>query len=244
VFRRASLLDSVLSGSYAGGRFNQGKPGDSVTRTTWTASARRNALGKLSDRVAGVILAGGQNRRMGGADKAFLTVNGQTVFERTLGVLRSCFPQVVVVSNHPQKYTSFDVQVTRDEFVGQGPLAGIHAALGLLELPYAFVVACDMPFLRTEPIAFLVQRATGQDAVVPQWDGDIEPLHAVYASRLRPSMERALTRGARAIREFLPAIEVEYIPEDVMRQVKGADESFRNVNTPEEAARFSVQIQA
>jgi molybdopterin-guanine dinucleotide biosynthesis protein A len=209
----------------------------------WTACSGRNLYGKLSDRVAGVILAGGQNRRMGGTDKAFLTVNGRTVLEGTLEVLRSCFPQVVVVSNQPQKYATFDVQVTSDEFVGQGPLAGIHAACGVVELPYAFVVACDMPFLRVEPIAFLVQRVARQDAIVPSWDGDIEPLHAIYASRLRAPMGQALSLGARAIREFLPSIDVEYVPEEVMRQVQGADESFRNVNTPEEAARFSVHIQ-
>ena len=208
----------------------------------WIASAGREGDGRLSDRVAGVILAGGQNRRMGGADKAFLTVDGQTVFERTLGVLRTCFPQVVVVSNRPQKYASFDVQVTSDEFVGQGPLAGIHAALGVVRHPHAFVVACDMPFLRIEPIAFLVQRVASQDAIVPWWDGDIEPLHAVYASRLREPMGEFLQRGARGIREFLPNIAVEYVAEAAMRQVEGAGESFRNVNTPEEAARFSVRV--
>jgi molybdopterin-guanine dinucleotide biosynthesis protein A len=196
------------------------------------------------NRVAGVILAGGQNRRMGGADKAFLTVNGETVFARTLAVLRECFPQIVVVSNRPEKYAAFDVQVTSDEFVGRGPLAGIHAALGVVRLPYAFVVACDMPFLRVEPIAFLVQRVAHQEAIVPWWDGDIEPLHAVYASRLRTPMGEALERGAHAIRDFLPAIEIEYIPEEMMREVEGADESFRNVNTPEEAARYSIHVSA
>jgi molybdopterin-guanine dinucleotide biosynthesis protein A len=206
------------------------------------ASSGGNEHSWLSHRVAALILAGGQNRRMGGTDKAFLTVNGQTVFERTWGLLRRCFPQVVVVSNRPEKYAPFAVEVTADEFVGQGPLAGIHAGLRLTQLPYAFVVACDMPFLRVEPIAFLVQRIVGQDAVVPSWDGDIEPLHAVYATRLRAPMGEALQRGARAIREFLPSIEIDYVPEAVMRGVPGAEEAFRNVNTPEEAARFSVHV--
>lgn len=199
--------------------------------------------GWLSDKVAGVILAGGQNRRMGGADKAFLTVNGQTVFQRTLRLLQRCFPQVVVVSNRPEKYAPFDVQVTADEFVGQGPLAGIHAGLGLVRSPYAFVVACDMPFLRPEPIAFLVQRIAQHEAVIPCWDGDIEPLHAIYASSLRGRMGAALQHGSRAIREFLPGVRVDYVPEAIMRVVRGAEESFRNVNTPEEAARYAVQVQ-
>ena len=196
----------------------------------------------LSEAVAAVILAGGQNSRMGGADKAFLTVDGQTVFQRTLGLLRRCFPQVVVASNRPEKYAPFDVEVTRDEFPGHGPLAGIHAALGLVRHPYVFVVACDMPFLRVESIAFLINRIDGQDGIVPWWDGDIEPLHAVYATALRKQMAEALRAGSHAIRDFLPTIRVDYVPEAVMRQVEGADESFRNVNTPEEAARFAVQV--
>lgn len=197
----------------------------------------------LSEQVAGIILAGGQNSRMGGTDKAFLVVDGQTVFERTLGVLRRCFPEVVVVSNRPEKYTGFDVCVTRDEFPGRGPLAGIHAGLGMIHRPYGFVVACDMPFLRPEPIAFLVERIGRYDAIVPSWDGDIEPLHALYAAALRERIGAELRGGARAIREFLPTVRVDYIPEIIMRGVYGADESFRNVNTPEEAARFAVQVQ-
>lgn len=205
-------------------------PREVVGATTW-----------VSREVTGVILAGGKNSRMGGVDKAFLTVNGQTIFERTLRLLRRCFPQVVVVSNHPEKYTDFDVQVTEDEFPGSGPLAGIHAGLRLIQVPYAFVVACDMPFLRAEAVAYLVERIGTSDAVIPRWEGDIEPLHAVYATALRDRMDEALKAGTRAIRDFLPGICVDYVPETVMRRISGAEESFRNVNTPEEAAQFAVE---
>lgn len=213
-----------------------------MRRTALMLPRAKSRTSWLSDNVAAIILAGGQNSRMGGTDKAFLTVGGQTVFARTLTLLRQCFPQVVVVSNRPEKYARFDVQVTADEYRGQGPLAGIHAGLGLLRQAYAFVVACDMPFLKVEPIAFLVAQIRRQEAVIPRWDGDIEPLHAVYASRLRPRMGYALAAGTRAIREFLPEIEAEYIAEAAMRRIEGAEESFRNVNTPEDAARFAVDV--
>jgi molybdopterin-guanine dinucleotide biosynthesis protein A len=101
-----------------------------------------------------------------------------------------------------------------------------------------------MPFLRAEPIAFLVRRVGGQEAVIPCWDSDIEPLHAIYATSLRQQMADALQRGARAIREFLPLVRADYVPERIMRSVRGAEESFRNVNTPEDAARFAVHLQA
>ena len=200
--------------------------------------------GYLSLDVGAIVLAGGKNSRMGGEDKAFLTVAGQSVFDRTLMLLRRCFPQVVVVSNRPEKYRGFDVEVATDELPGLGPLGGLHAGLGRIRRPYAFVVACDMPFLRIEPVAFLVARLHGQDAVIPRWEDDIEPLHALYATHLRAPIARATQRGARAIREFLPEIDVDFVPESEMRLVVGAAESLRNVNTPEEAARFAVRRRA
>jgi molybdopterin-guanine dinucleotide biosynthesis protein A len=196
----------------------------------------------LSTRVAGVILAGGRNSRMGGRDKAFLRVGGETVFARSLGVLRRCFAQVVVVSNTPEKYAGFAVDTVADELRGCGPLGGLHAGLGSIATPYAFVIACDMPFLRVEPIRYLVSRLREQDAIVPRWGGDIEPLHALYAVRLRARIAAAVARGGRAMRDFLPQIAVEYVPQAAMERVTGAEEAFRNVNTPEDAARFAVQV--
>ncbi len=195
--------------------------------------------------IAGIILAGGQNSRMGGRNKAFLQVDGETVLTRSLRVLRSCFRQVVVVANDPDRYAGFDVEVTADELPQLGPLGGLHAGLGRIDAPYAFVTACDMPFLRAEAIRFMVSRLRESDevdAVVPRWDGDIEPLHALYATRLRGEIAVAVEEGARSMRDFLPRIRTDYVPQATMEGVTGAEESFRNVNTPEEAARFSVEL--
>jgi molybdopterin-guanine dinucleotide biosynthesis protein A len=156
--------------------------------------------------------------------------------------MQSCFPEVLVVSNSPEKYAGYAVDVTGDELPGLGPLGGLHAALGRIQRPYAFVVACDMPFLRIEPIRFLISRLGEMDAIVPRWSGDVEPLHAVYARALHPRVVAAIAAGARAIRDILPLIRVDFVAEAEMERVSGAEESFRNVNTPEEAARFAVQV--
>jgi molybdopterin-guanine dinucleotide biosynthesis protein A len=99
-----------------------------------------------------------------------------------------------------------------------------------------------MPFLSAEPIRFLAARVCDQDAVVPCWDGDVEPLHAFYAASLRPRIAELVQSGGRAMRDLLPLIRVEYVPEAVMREVRGAETSMRNVNTPEDAARFAVMV--
>src|SRR4051812_18460289 len=92
-------------------------------------------------RVAGIILAGGKNSRMGGVDKAFLRVGRRPIVERTLELFGSVFGEVVVVTNRPEKYSGFGVEVAIDEFSDGGPLAGIHSGLGRITSPYAFVVA-------------------------------------------------------------------------------------------------------
>jgi molybdopterin-guanine dinucleotide biosynthesis protein A len=202
---------------------------------------RSNAAESQSHRIAGIVLAGGQNSRMGGADKAFLQVGRRPIVERTIELFRRSFDEVVVVSNAPDKYARFGVLVVPDEFPNVGPLAGIHAGLGGIAAPYAFVAACDMPYLQAEAIGFLIGRLRDQDAVIPIWDDDLEPLHALYAASLRPRIEDALRRGVRGIREFLPEIRVDYVPEAELRTVRGAADSFCNVNTPEEAALHAVE---
>lgn len=194
-----------------------------------------------TDRVAGIVLAGGKNSRMGGEDKAFLRVDQRPIVERTLELFRRAFREVVVVSNKPGKYAGYGVDVVRDEFPEVGPLAGIHAGLGRISSPYAFVAACDMPYLQAEPIQFLVQRLAGQEAIIPRWEDDLEPLHALYARSLRPRMEAALRRGVRGIREFLPEVQVEYVAEAELQAIRGASASFCNVNTPEDARRHAVE---
>src|SRR5262245_26997327 len=136
-------------------------------------------MGSPSASVAGVILAGGHASRMGGRDKAFATVGGESIVARTARLFRSLFPQVLVATYHPSRFEALEVEIVRDRFEGCGPLGGIHAAMLASRHPHLFVAACDMPSLDTETIALFVGRIGTADAIVPRWEDDIEPLHAV-----------------------------------------------------------------
>lgn len=187
--------------------------------------------------VTGVILAGGRASRMGGRDKAFAAVGGEPIAVRTVRLFRELFPQVVVATNRPERFRGLGVETVGDVFPGCGPLAGIHAATAVSRHPQVFVVACDMPGLDADVIRFLVARIDGvADAIVPCWDGDVEPLHAVYAARCLPAMEASLRAGRHAMRDFLGTIRVDYVSETDLRAVRGAAASLTNVNTPEELA--------
>jgi molybdopterin-guanine dinucleotide biosynthesis protein A len=186
--------------------------------------------------VTGVVLAGGRASRMGGRDKAFAAVGGEPIAVRTVRLFRTLFPQVVVATNRPERFRALDVETVADVYPGCGPLAGIHAAMRVARLPSVFVAACDMPGLDPDVIRFLVGRMGSADAVVPRWDGDVEPLHALYAVRLLPLVEEALRAGRHAMRELLSQIRVDYVAEDELRRIRGSERSMLNVNTPEELA--------
>ena len=205
---------------------------------------RADRRAKSSKRpVTGIVIAGGKGTRLGGRDKAFLEVHGEPIIVRTLRTLQTVFSQTVVVTLHPERFAALQTDVAVDVYPGAGPLAGIHAGLLAARAPYAFVVACDMPLLEPEVIRFLVDRIgpdvdAGPDAIVPWWDGDMEPLHAVYATRCAPVIERCLAHGEQAVRQFLKHARVDYVPEEQLARFAGAARSFTNVNTPGELDRL------
>lgn len=186
--------------------------------------------------VAGVIVAGGRASRMGGRDKAFAAVGGEPIAVRTVRLFRDLFPQVLVATNRPARFGGLEVEIVTDIYPGCGPLAGIHAALRASRHPHVFVAACDMPGLDADVIRLLLARIGDADAIVPRWDGDVEPLHAVYAVACAPAIEASLRAGRHALRDFLAGVRVDYVPEEELRAVRGAAASLINVNTPEELA--------
>ena len=186
--------------------------------------------------TAGVILAGGRASRMGGRDKAFAAVEGQPIAVRTVRLFQEVFPQVIVATNRPERFAHLGVETVSDRHPGCGPLAGIHAAMLASRHPWLFVVACDMPGLDPEVIRWMLARPRTVDAVVPRWDDDLEPLHALYGVHTLPEVERCLAMGRHALREFLPEIRVDYVEERELRALRGAARSLLNVNTPEELA--------
>jgi molybdopterin-guanine dinucleotide biosynthesis protein A len=195
--------------------------------------------------VAGIVLAGGRATRMGGRDKAFAAVGGEPIAVRTVRLFRTLFPQVIVATNRPERYHGLGVETVEDVFPGCGPLAGIHAAMRVAAHPHVFVAACDMPGLDADVIRFLLGRIgdADADAVVPRWDDDIEPLHAVYAVRLLPRIEESLRAGRHALRDFLPRVRVDYVGEDELSRFRGTARSMLNVNTPEELAAIGGSLE-
>ena len=181
----------------------------------------------------GIILAGGENRRMG-TDKAFLDIDGRPMIEHILDVFSTLFKRTIVVTNTPDRYRNYDVEVTCDALDIRGPLTGIYSGLLKSTDEYNFVVACDMPYLNPRLISYMGEIAAGQDAVVPQFNGFLEPLHAVYRRELLTAIEAQIRKQDRRIRGLFDHIQVRYITEEEIVRFDPLKRSFRNLNTPKE----------
>jgi molybdopterin-guanine dinucleotide biosynthesis protein A len=183
--------------------------------------------------MTGIILAGGENRRMG-RDKAFLKLDGLPLIEHVLETLRGIFSKTIIVTNTPSAYASYDTVVITDAVDKRGPLTGIYTGLLHSTDEYNFIVACDMPFLNPGLIMYMAGLVQGQDIVIPKVSDRVEPLHAIYSKGLLPLIEMRLRQDARQLQGILGEARVLYVTETEVVRYDPEIRSFANLNTPEE----------
>jgi molybdopterin-guanine dinucleotide biosynthesis protein A len=183
--------------------------------------------------MTGIILSGGENRRMG-TDKAFLTISGKPLIEHILAVLRGVCRRVIIVTNSPERYVSYDALVITDAMDLRGPLTGIYSGIARSDDEYNFVVACDMPLLNAGLISYMGEQARGYDVALPRVGVLVEPLHAVYHRGVLPRIESRLRGDRRDIRGILEGANVRYITEEEIDRFDPERRSFRNLNTRSE----------
>lgn len=200
-------------------------------------SASRNWPPATDSVISGVILAGGNSRRMG-QDKRFLTTGGVPLLVNVITRLRPLVAEVILVANDPERLAELEARVVGDRYPGRGVLAGVHAGLLAARGEWAFIVAADMPFLSPALLTMLQSRAGAAcDVVIPRWQGELEPLHALYRpARCAKAAEAALLQEQRRIVAFFPQVRVCLIEEPAIRRVDPEGRAFFNVNTPEDWA--------
>jgi len=182
------------------------------------------------DRVSGIVLAGGQGRRMGGVDKGLQPLRGKPMVAWALERLAPQVDELIVNANQNQEaYARFGYRVVPDAIGGfAGPLAGLHAGLTAASHPLAVTVPCDSPFLPLDLVARL-RKALGEHHLAVAKTGD-QP-HPVFSLVRRSVLEhlaRFLSSGGRKIDAWYATLKVVEVPFD------DEADAFRNINTREE----------
>jgi molybdenum cofactor guanylyltransferase len=190
-----------------------------------------------SSGVSGIILAGGQSRRMG-RDKALIDFQGRPIIAHVVDTLYALTNDVVVVSNRSDVYGPFGARVVADYNPPCGPLGGIAAGLQAMKGELAIVVACDMPFLDVTLLRWLIDQSIGYDAVVPQTGNEYEPLHAIYRRACYHPIVRRIEQGDRRVISFFADVRLRAIEEAAWRAIDPAGRSLVNLNTPGDLSRW------
>ena len=194
-----------------------------------------------SDNVSGIILAGGTSSRLG-QDKALFRSGGLSLIERVVRRLGEVVTEIVVVTNDPDRYAFLGLPMTGDVYQRVGTLAGLHAGLKAIHSAYGLVVGCDMPFLNPALLRFMISQRTGYDVVIPLIGEYYEPLHAVYARRCLPTIERSILSGQRRVRAAYAQARVRTVEQEEIAIYDPGHLSFFNVNTPDDLERLSAIV--
>lgn len=191
----------------------------------------------------GVIVAGGRSTRFGSADKAVASLAGvpmiRRVADRVDGVVDAlvvnCRPDQRAAIREALEGYPHPTTVALDESTDEGPMAGIGTGLRAVDDEYAFVVACDMPFVDPAVVDYLFERAAGHDAAVPKLEnGWYQTTQAVYrASAMADACEAALAADEHKILAPLDRLDWVVVEESDLRD-RGSLDTFENVNTREE----------
>lgn len=185
------------------------------------------------DAVAACIIAGGRARRLGGACKPLLVVDGRTILERQRAVLAPRATEVLISLAGPGPLAEQGLRPVYDAVVDAGPLAGLGAAFAATAQPWLLVVAGDMPHLAPAVLdALLAAAGDGVDAVVPRVAGYPEPLCALYGRRAAAVVAASLAAGQRRTQAILDQLRVAWLDEPALRALDPALRTFTNVNEP------------
>ncbi len=190
----------------------------------------------MTESCSAIILAGGQSRRMG-RPKAWLDFHGRPLLTHMVELLSARFEDIVVVAAPGQDLPENAVRVVRDEAPGMGPVGGLATGLKAVRGPFAFVTAVDAPLLRVSLVELLLANIDEADLCVPEWEGRLQPLCALYRSdTVCPVLEEQLAHDRRRLMDALARLKVRTLGQNLLRTVDPSGQSFLAVNTPEEYA--------
>ena len=180
--------------------------------------------------LTGVILAGGQGRRMGGQDKGQMLFNGIPLYQHVLQRLRPQVDIVMISANrNVDRYQASGCRVIEDTLPDYpGPLAGMLSALLVAETEWVAFCSCDTPFIPEDYIQQLWQQKKRAPAVWARSNERDHPALALVNRQIAEPLAAYLARGERRLMQFLREQGGHAV---TLTQDEAA---FRNMNTPDD----------
>jgi len=192
----------------------------------------------MSEKITGVVLAGGLGRRMGGVDKGLQLLNGRPLVSHVIERLAPQVDELLINANqNSERYASFGHRIVPDQIPDfAGPLAGLHAALSAAANPLVATAPCDSPFLPADLVfrLFAALTANAADLAVARTFDQLHPVFCLCRRTVLPHLTEYLARGERKMADWYAALKVVEVAFD------DAADAFENINTRAELGRFET----
>jgi len=189
-----------------------------------------NSMDKSS--VTGVILAGGEARRMGGQDKGLVNVNTRPLIEYVIDGMKPQVSTLIInANNNHDTYRRYNYPVIADLQEGfNGPLAGMYSCMEHIDTEFMVTAPCDSPFFPPDLVYKLLRELRCDDADISvAHDGErIQPVFLLMKCKLNESLKEYLDQGDRKVALWLDKHKV------AMTDFSDNQETFININTPED----------
>ena len=169
--------------------------------------------------MTGIILAGGQSRRMG-SEKGLVLFNGRPFISYSIDALKPLVNRLVIVSDNAA-YDIYDGERIKDRFKNVGPLAGLYSGLSASHSELNLVLSCDVPLITSALLKYLAEHIDDQhDIFQLHTDGNPLPHISIYRKTCEHKCRDLILSGEKrllALQEHHKTCTIE-IPEELRDQ--------------------------
>jgi len=186
-------------------------------------------------RTTGIILAGGQSRRMG-QDKGLVLFQSKPLICHAIETLKTVADEIIIIAND-EAYEQFGLTVYPDQYPKTGPLGGICTGLAQSQNDQNLVLSCDTPFVSPDLLSYLLRQKNGKLTVCVH-EGQMQPLVGIYPKALQPKLLAFLEQGTLGMQKVMGQLEHQkLIINDQLRFYH--PQLFFNINRPEDLEKAS-----
>ncbi|MYL32819.1 NTP transferase domain-containing protein [Pontibacillus yanchengensis] len=191
--------------------------------------------------VRAIVLAGGESRRMG-QNKALLSLYGKPMITHVVEEIERFTSSIVISTNEPNLFSFLSYLKVEDHYKGLGPLAALESAMAQSEEEWFLVAACDMPFINHKIYNEVFQNRGLYKAVVPVYDGRIQPMSALYHKDLYPLIVQLLEANNLRMVDLLNLTSTNYFSSFSNNINKDEMEKhFINLNYPDQYKKWQTK---
>ena len=164
-----------------------------------------------------------------------LRVGNRSIIERVIDALSEVTESILLITNSPEEFEHLRLPTYNDIIPDSGPLGGIYTGLTISSEYYNLVIACDMPFIQSHILEFLICQIKDNDMVIPVTPDGYHPLCAVYSKKCVGPIESLISSGSLKVTNLFNYVKFNKV--DFTTYPECELNAFLNINTNEDYLR-------